>query len=103
VPQAGRRPSIDSPPTRVHVFDARTFDLGREQVAPGEGEEIRISSRERTVVDVFRFRNRIGTDLAYGAVREYLGRPGSRPGELMRLAQEPRVGGPLRQATDVLL
>jgi hypothetical protein len=103
VPRGSGRPSIDYPPTRVHVFDAPTFHLGRERVALGDGEEIWISSRERTIVDVFRFRNRIGTDLAYGALRDYLGRPGSRPGELMRLAQELRVGGPLRQATDVLL
>jgi hypothetical protein len=85
------------------VFDPRTFQLGRIRVDLGAGEEIAISNRERTIVDVFRFRNRIGTDLAYGALRGYLRRPGSKPGELMRLAQQLRVAGPLRQATDVLL
>src|SRR5205823_2591237 len=98
-----RRPSIDYPPTRIHLFDARTFDLGRERVALADGEEIQISSRERTIVDVFRFRNRIGTDLAYGALREYLRGSGARPGDLMRLAQKLRVAGPLRYATEVLL
>jgi hypothetical protein len=85
------------------VFDPRTFEFGRVRVDLGSGEEIPISNRERTIVDVFRLRNRIGTDLAYGALRDYLRGPGSKPGELMRLAQELRVAGPLRQATDVLL
>jgi predicted transcriptional regulator of viral defense system len=103
VPRGTTRPAISYPPTRVHVFDARTFELGRERVDLGLGEEIAISSRERTIVDVFRFRNRIGTDLAYAALREYLRQPGARPGVLMQLAQQLRVAGPLRQATDVLL
>jgi len=103
VPRGSRRPSIDYPPTRIHVFDARTFDLGRERVALGPGDAIQISSRERTIVDVFRFRNRIGTDLAFGALREYLRGSGARPADLMRLAQDLRVAGPLRHATQVLL
>jgi predicted transcriptional regulator of viral defense system len=103
VPRGSSRPVISYPPTRVHVFDARTFDFGRERVDLGAGEKIVISSRERAIVDVFRFRNRIGTDLAYAALRDYLRQPGARPGELMRLAKELRVAGPLRRATDVLL
>jgi predicted transcriptional regulator of viral defense system len=103
VQRGSSRPAINYPPTRVHVFDPRTFQLGRIRVDLGAGEDIAISNRERTIVDVFRLRNRIGTDLAYGALRDYLRRPGSKPGELMRLAQQLRVAGPLRQATDVLL
>src|SRR5437879_3077914 len=103
VPRGSSRPAINYPPTRVHVFDPRTFGLGRVRVDLGSGEEIPISNRERTIVDVFRLRNRLGTDLAYGALRDYLRRTGSKPGELMRLAQELRAAGPLRQATDVLL
>lgn len=103
VPRGSRRPSIDHPPTRVHVFGAGTFGLGRVFVNLDDSEEIAISSRERTIVDIFRFRNQIGSELAYAALREYLRRPDARPGELMRLAQQLRVAGPLRQATDVLL
>jgi hypothetical protein len=103
VPRGSSRPAINYPPTRVHLFDPRTFQLGRIRVDLGAGEDIAISNRERTIVDVFRLRNRIGTDLAYGALRGYLCQPGSSPEELMRLAQQLRVAGPLRQATEVLL
>lgn len=30
VPRGAHRPSIDQPAIQVHVFDARTFDVGRE-------------------------------------------------------------------------
>jgi len=103
VPRGTRRPSIDYPPTRVHLFDARTFSLGRVFERLDASEEIAITSRERTIVDVFRFRNRVGSDLAYSALREYLRRRDAQPAELMRLASQLRVAGPLRRATEVLL
>ncbi len=32
VPRGSRPPSIDYPPTQVHVFAAATFELGRERI-----------------------------------------------------------------------
>lgn len=102
IPRGSRPPSIHYPPTQVHVFAADTFDLGCEQVRLETGEEIYVYSPERSVVDAMRLRNQVGADVAYEALRRYLRRPGSSPGDLLRLARRLRVGGPMADALEVL-
>lgn len=101
VPTGAHRPTIGHPPTQVHVFAAGTFELGRLEVTGGAGEQFWISDRERTVVDAFRLRHLVGEDLAYAALREYLG---SRPrlSLLAETAQTLRAWGPLSGALQVL-
>jgi hypothetical protein len=76
VPRGSHRPRISYPPVRAHVFAAHTFDLGRERLRLDSGEEIDIYSQERSVVDAVRLRGRVGTGVAYEALRRYLRRPG---------------------------
>jgi predicted transcriptional regulator of viral defense system len=72
VPEGSHRPTIDHPPTRVHVFQASTFGLGRQKVLGEFGERFWISDRERTIVDAFRLQHLLGEDLAHAALRRYL-------------------------------
>jgi hypothetical protein len=95
------RPVIDYPPTQVHVFAAGTFALGRQEVVGQAGERFWISDRERTVADVFRLRHRMGEDLAYAALRQYL-RSRPRLARLAEVAQILRAWGPLTNALQVL-
>jgi predicted transcriptional regulator of viral defense system len=101
VPSGAHRPTIDYPPTQVHVFAADTFELGRQEVVGKSGERFWISDRERTVVDVFRLRHRVGEDLAYAGLRRYLQ---ARP-QLARLAEHAqmlRAWGPMSEALQML-
>ncbi len=76
VPSGAHRPTIDHPPTTVHVFKADNFDLGRVEVVGSAGERFWISDRERTVVDTFRLRHLVGEDLALEALASWWrGRP----------------------------
>jgi predicted transcriptional regulator of viral defense system len=102
VPRGSHRPRISYPPVRVHVFAAGTFELGRERVRLESSEEIHVYSPERSVVDVVRLRGRVGTGVAYEALRSYLRRPGASAGELLRLARRLRAGGPMTDALEVL-
>jgi predicted transcriptional regulator of viral defense system len=72
VARGAHRPRIDYPPTRVHVFHAASFELGRLLVRAEEGEQFWITDRERTVVDAFRLPRLIGEDVALHALRRYL-------------------------------
>lgn len=101
VPTGSHRPTIDFPPTQVHVFAADTFDLGREEVVGEASERFFISDRERTVVDVFRLRHLTGEDLAYAALRRYL-RSRPRLARLAEVAQTLRAWGPMSEALQVL-
>ena len=72
IPRGSHRPTVDYPPTEVHVFGAGSFDVGRVEVVHGERERFAITSRERTVVDAFRLRHLVGEELAHDAIRRYL-------------------------------
>lgn len=101
VPEGTHRPTIDYPPIRVHVFQAATFGLGRLARRGEQGERFWISDRERTVVDAFRLRHRLGEDVAHAALRRYLqGR--AQPARLSEYARALRVWGPLTGALRVL-
>ena len=101
VPEGSHRPTIDYPPTGIHVFRAATFGLGRIEVREEHGERFWISDRERTVVDAFRLRHLVGEDMANAALRRYLAdRP--KPGRVADLARALRVWTPLASAMRVL-
>ena len=97
------RPRIVYPPTRVHVFAAATFSLGREVREIDSGGMIAISSLERTVVDLMRLRTRVGRDLALGALRRYLQSDDAKPGELLALARQLRIASVVSAAMEPLL
>jgi predicted transcriptional regulator of viral defense system len=103
VARGRHRPSIAYPPTRVHVFAADTFALARAQHTLESAETIAISSQERTVVDLMRFRSRVGRDLALSALRRYLQSRDAKPGELLALARQLRVGTVMAGAMESLL
>jgi hypothetical protein len=63
---------------------------------------VNIYSRERSMVDAVRLRGRVGTGVAYEALRRYLRRPGASTGELLHLARRLRTGGPMVDALEVL-
>jgi len=102
VPQGTHRPRIDHPPTRVHVFRADTFALGRMEVDVEPGARFAITDPERTVVDAFRFRHRLGDDLAAVGLRRYLQRSRSKPGRVLQLAGALRVRTPVAEALRML-
>lgn len=103
VPRGAHRPRISYPPTTVHVFAADTFELGRIRREGDEGGEFWIYSPERTVIDAMRLPRIVGRDQALEGLRRYLTFTGSRPGELMALADALRASQPVRHALEVLL
>lgn len=101
VPRAQRPPRIDYPPTQVFRFDPGTFELGLSSVEAAPGEPVRVYGAERAIVDLMRLRHRLGESLALGALNRYLRRRRTRPNELLSLARELNVFGPVRAALDV--
>lgn len=69
VKKGARKPAIAYPPVRVMRFGAENFDLGLE-VHYLEAASVRVYSVARTVVDLFRYRNKVGLDVALEALRE---------------------------------
>jgi hypothetical protein len=103
VPTSHRPPQISWPPTEVLRFEAANFELGLSRVEAAPGERVRIYDPLRTVIDLMRLRGRFGEPLAHAALQRYLRRHDARPAELLDLASELGVYGPVRRALDVAL
>lgn len=103
VARGRHRPRIVYPSTRVHVFAAETFTLGRVHQKVDSLESIAISSTERTVVDLLRLRTRVGRDVALSALRAYLRRQDAKPGDLLALARKLRIGSVMSEVLEPLL
>ena len=63
------RPQVDYPPLRFVRFSARTLEAGVEEHSI-EGVLIRVYNPAKTVADCFKYRNKIGVDVALEALRD---------------------------------
>ncbi len=103
IPRGSRRPSLRAP-CRLHQFDPSTFDLGRQTVDVGARRPLGLYSAERSLIDVIRLRHLEGSDMAWEALRRWLGGPGRSPAQLTELARRFSGAEPaLRRALEVLL
>ena len=67
--QRARQPSLRYPPLRVVKFSGKAFSEGMEK-HDVEGQSVRIYSVAKTLADLFKYRNKIGLDVALEALRE---------------------------------
>ncbi len=103
IPRGSTSPVLRAP-CRIHQFEPRTFDLGREELEVGARRPIGLYSAERSLVDVVRLRHLEGGEVAWDALRRWLSRPGRSPAQLVELARQfPRAEPALRRALEVLL
>ena len=102
VPRGTRVPSFASPPVRVTRIAPALFDLGVEE-HDVEGGKVRVYNVARTVVDCFRFRNKVGIDVAMEALREAWRSRRLDLNEVDRLAKALRVDRVMRPYLEMLV
>jgi predicted transcriptional regulator of viral defense system len=84
------RPRLAFPPTRIFWFSGPAWSQGVEQQEL-DGTPIRIYGPEKSVADAFKFRRRLGIDLAIEALKAYRQRPGFGVDKLLHYARICRV------------
>ena len=101
--KAGRKVRVpDSPPIRLFHFSVASFDLGLVENA-GRGGALRVYDAERTICDLFRFRRRLGVDMAAAALREYMKRRSRNVPKLLGYSERLRISGAVRASLEILL
>jgi predicted transcriptional regulator of viral defense system len=85
-----RKPRLGDLPVRVVRFSAPmlTYAVETREV---QGVPVRITSPARTVVDCFRYRNKVGLDVALEALRDALATRRAGIPEILRIAEVGRV------------
>ena len=63
------KPTFEYPPIRIVRFSGRAFNEGIETRSTG-GVKVRIFNPAKTVADCFKYRNKIGLEVALEALRE---------------------------------
>ncbi len=88
--EKARKPKLDYPRLRVARFSGPALTEGIETHRL-EGVQVRIYSAAKTVADCFKYRNKIGIDVAVEALRDFSRRHRGGATELARYARICRV------------
>ncbi len=95
LPPHARVPTLEYPVLRVVYFTGKAETLGVE-IHPVGGVDLRVTSLARTVIDCFRYRHKIGIDVALEALRESLRERRVSLDELWVLAEAMRAARVMR-------
>ncbi len=90
LPVGANTPKIDYPPISTYRFNEDSFEAGIEKYLV-DGISIRIYNPEKTLVDCFKFRNKIGMDIVLEALKLYKERQSIDVKKLMKYAKICRV------------
>jgi len=90
IDRKARKPRVDSPPIRIVRFGRNALNQGVDEHEI-EGVMVRITSPARTVADCFKYRNKIGLDVAIEALRDYRRRRAGTVDELWEAAGVARI------------
>ena len=85
-----RRPKIEYPPVEFYYFSTKQFKTGIDEIKI-KGHKIRIYCPEKTICDCFRYRSKLGLDIAKEGLSEYLKRKDRNLERLFKYAEICRV------------
>jgi predicted transcriptional regulator of viral defense system len=102
VPRNSEPPRIDYPPVRVFRFSPGPYAAGFE-TRKVDGVAVRIYSREKTLADCFKHRNKLGLDTCLEAVRLYRRQGRVNATALMQFARVCRVSRVMQPYLEAML
>lgn len=88
---------------KVFYIKPELFDLGRTMLKTPAGNKVQAYDLERTICDVIRSRNKLGTETFLAALKMYAASPKKNLNRLNTYAKQMRVEKVLRQYLEVLL
>lgn len=94
-------PRIDHPPIRVHEFSGPAYSEGIEHHVIG-GVDVQVYSKEKSVADAFKYRNKIGKDVALEALKRWWALRGRDVDALLAMARVCRVHELMRLHLEML-
>jgi len=96
-----RKPKIENPPMRFVRFSGKARTVGVE-ARKVNGSTIRVYSPAKTVVDCFKYRNKIGLDVAVEALKSYRNDKKGTMDEIWKYAGVCRVSNVIRPYLEAL-
>ncbi len=97
-----RRPKVDNPPLRIVRFSGKALTYGVERHRIG-GVAVKVTAPAKTVADCFRYRHKMGLDVALEALRDAWRERRVTIDELTRAAKVCRVANVIRPYLESLV
>ena len=88
---------------KVYYIKPELFELGKTMLKTPAGNVVQAYDLERTICDVIRSRNKLGTETFLAALKTYAASPKKNLNKLNTYAKQMRVEKVLRQYLEVLL
>jgi predicted transcriptional regulator of viral defense system len=102
LPTDAEKPRLEYPPLRIFWLSPMVYATGIENYEL-DGISVKIYGIEKTIADCFKFRNKIGIDVALEALREYRKRDGFNVETLLNYARINRVEKLIRPYLEAIL
>ncbi len=102
IPRGSHANKIKYPPVKFYRFDPKKWKDGIEEHKI-EGHPIKVYSLARTVADCFKFRNKVGVDVAREALKVAVTEKKIKPKEIMQYAKICRVDRIIKSILEVML
>jgi predicted transcriptional regulator of viral defense system len=102
VPRNTWCPEIDYPPVEYHQFSGKAYEAGIE-IHKIDGVEVKVYNVEKTLVDCFKYRNKLGMDVVLEALKFYKEKKKFKVDKIMEYAQVCRVAKVMRPYLEVTL
>ena len=102
IPQGAHANRINYPPVKFYRFAPRAWKAGLE-VHEIEGYKIKIYNLAKTIVDCFKFRNRIGVNIARDALKIGITEKRVEPKEIMKYAKICRVSSIIKPILEAMI
>ena len=90
IPKGTHPNKVDYPPVKLYSISEKMWKPGIEEHTI-EGHKIRVYNLPKTIADCFKFRNKIGLDVARNALKEAVVEKKSPPSEIINYAKICRV------------
>ena len=102
LPKDVKAPRIKHPPLDIVYLSQKPYAAGIEEII-FDGVPVRIYNREKTITDCFKFRNKIGLDIALEALKDYMHQPNRDIQKILKYARINRVEKIMTPYIQVLL
>lgn len=90
IPNDAKPAKLNFPPVEVYYFRKNQYEVGIEEETI-QGHSVKIYNKEKTVCDMFRYRNKLGEDLALEGLKNYVNSSGANLNELQKYMRICRV------------
>ncbi len=93
---------INYPPVRFYHFNSETWKAGIEEYIIG-GNKIKVYNLAKTIADCFKFRNKIGMQIARESIKVGVTEKNVKPKEIMKYAKICRVDSIIKPILEIMI